>query len=90
MKIFVAESLILGPPSAFVGCLLAYIVAKLIEAFPLEVPSEVYAVSRMTLVLSPEIFIYAAAFALLVDLAAGLYPAYKASRMDPVEAIASV
>jgi len=90
VKIFVAESLILGPPSAFVGCLLAYIVAKLIEAFPLEVPSEVYAVSRMTLVLSPEIFIYAAAFALLVDLAAGLYPAYKASRMDPVEAIASV
>jgi lipoprotein-releasing system permease protein len=90
VKIFVAESLILGPPSAFLGCILAYIIAMLIETFPLEVPSEIYAVSRMTLVLSPEIFAYAAAFALLVDLAAGLYPAYKASRMDPVEAIASV
>ncbi len=90
VKIFVAESLILGPPSALLGCLVAYAVAKLIEAFPVEVPSEVYAVSRMSVILSPEIFAYAVAFALLVDLAAGLYPAYKASRMDPVEAIASV
>ncbi len=90
VKIFVAESLILGPPSALLGCLLSYAIAKLIEAFPVEVPSEVYAVSRMSVLLSPEIFAYAVAFALLVDLAAGLYPAYKASRMDPVEAIASV
>ena len=90
VKIFLAESLILGPPSAFLGCLLAYIIAKLIEAFPLEVPSEVYVVSRMSVLLSPEIFAYAVAFALLMDLVAGLYPAYKASRMDPVEAIASV
>jgi lipoprotein-releasing system permease protein len=90
VKIFVAESLILGPPSAFLGGLLAYLVAKLIEAFPLEVPSEIYAVSRITLILSPEIFAYAAVFALIVDLTAGLYPAYKASRMDPVGAIASV
>jgi lipoprotein-releasing system permease protein len=90
VKIFVAESLILGPPSAFLGCLMAYVVAKLIEAFPLEVPSEVYVVSRMSVILSPEIFAYAVAFALLVDLVAGLYPAYKAARMNPVEAIASV
>lgn len=89
IKIFVLESLILGPPSAILGCLLAYFVAKLIEAFPVEVPSEVYAVSRMIVILSPETFAYAVAFALLVDLAAGLYPAYKASLMDPVEAIAS-
>ncbi len=90
IKIFLAESLILGFPSAFLGCLLAYAVAKLIEAFPVEVPSEVYAVSRMTVVLTPETFAYAVSFALLVDLAAGFYPAYKAAHMDPVEAIASV
>jgi len=90
VKIFVAESLILGPPSAFLGCLMAYFVAKLIEAFPLEVPSKIYVVSRMSVILSPEIFAYAVAFALLVDLVAGLYPAYKAARMNPVEAIASV
>ena len=84
-----AESLILGPPSAALGCLLAYVAAKLIEAFPIEIPAEVYAASRMSILLSPEIFAYAVAFAMMVDLAAGLYPAYKASRMDPVEAIAS-
>ena len=89
IKIFMAESLILGPPSAALGCLLAYVAAKLIEAFPIEIPAEVYAASRMSILLSPEIFAYAVAFAMMVDLAAGLYPAYKASRMDPVEAIAS-
>jgi ABC-type lipoprotein release transport system permease subunit len=89
IKIFMAESLILGPPSAALGCLLAYVAAKLTEAFPIEIPAEVYAASRMSILLSPEIFAYAVAFAMMVDLAAGLYPAYKASRMDPVEAIAS-
>ena len=68
---------------------MAYVAAKLIEAFPIEIPAEVYAASRMSILLSPEIFAYAVAFAMMVDLAAGLYPAYKASRMDPVEAIAS-
>jgi len=75
---------------SFLGCFMAYVVARLIEAFPVEVPSEVYAVSRMIVVLTPETFAYAVSFALLMDLAAGFYPAYKASLMDPVEAIASV
>ncbi len=89
IKIFLAESLILGPPAALMGCLLAYGTAKLIEAYPIEVPSDVYMVSRMTVLLTPEMFIKAVAFALAVNLVAGIYPALKASRLDPVEAIGS-
>ena len=44
-------------------------------------------VSKMTVVMSPEFFIYAMLFALLVNFVAGMYPAWKASKMDPVEAI---
>jgi lipoprotein-releasing system permease protein len=89
VKIFLTESLILGPPAALFGCGLAYITAKLIEAYPIELPSEVYMVSRMTVTLTPEIFVYAVVFALLVNFTAGIYPAYKAAKMDPVEAIGS-
>jgi lipoprotein-releasing system permease protein len=89
IKIFLAESMILGPPAALLGCLLAYSTAKLIEAYPIEVPSDVYMVSRLTVSLAPESYMLAVAFALAVNLLAGAYPAYKASRLDPVEAIAN-
>ncbi|VVB71509.1 FtsX-like permease family protein [uncultured archaeon] len=89
IKIFLAESLILGPPAALLGCVLAAGTAKIIEAYPVELPSDVYQVSQLTIQLSPETFALAAAFALAVNFLAGLYPAYKASRLDPVEAIGS-
>jgi lipoprotein-releasing system permease protein len=89
VKIFLTESLILGPPAALFGCALAYTTAKLIEAYPVQLPSDVYMVSRLTVLLTPQSFALAVIFALAVNFLAGLYPAYKASRLDPVEAIAS-
>lgn len=89
IKIFLMESLILGPPAALLGCILAYATAKLIEAYPVELPSDVYQVSSLTVLLTPQSFAMAVAFALGVNFLAGLYPAYKASNLDPVEAIGS-
>ena len=89
VKIFLTESLILGPPAALFGCMLAYATARLIEAYPVQLPSDVYMVSRLTVLLTPQTFALAVVFALAVNFLAGLYPAYKASRLDPVEAIAS-
>ena len=87
MKIFVLESVILGPPSALLGGGLAYLAAKLIGT--VEVPAEVYITTRMTVVLDLGTFVYVAVFALLVNFLAGIYPAYKAAKLDPVEAIAT-
>ncbi len=87
MKIFIQESVILGPPSALLGGGLAYVAAKLIGT--IEVPAEIYIADRMTVVLDMGTFVYVAIFAFLVNFLAGIYPAYKASRLDPVEAIAT-
>lgn len=90
LKIFVMESLILAPPSAVLGSILAYLTARLIMSYNVELPSEIYRVSRLTVSMKPEFFLYAMIFAICVNFVAGLYPAWKASRMDPVEAIGSV
>lgn len=89
LKIFMLESLILAPPSAVLGSMLAYLAARIIMSYNIELPSDIYAVSRMTVSMKPEFFLYAVIFALIVNFVAGLYPAWKASRMDPVEAIGS-
>ncbi len=89
LKIFMLESLILAPPSALLGSVLAYLAARLIMSYSIELPSEIYMVSRMTVTMKPEFFIYAVIFALIINFVAGLYPAWKASMMDPVEAIGS-
>jgi lipoprotein-releasing system permease protein len=89
VKIFLLESLILGPPAALLGSALAYGTAKLIEAYPvpLPLPSDIDMVSNLAVLLTPSSFALAVGFALAVNFLAGLYPAYKASRLDPVEAI---
>ena len=59
-------------------------------SYNIELPSEIYRVSKLTVSMKPEFFVYAMIFAIGVNFMAGLYPAWKASRMDPVEAIGSL
>lgn len=90
LKIFMLESLIMAPPSAVLGSLLAYLTAKLIMSYNVELPSDIYRVSRLTVSMKPEFLLYVMVGAIFVNFVAGLYPAWKASRMDPVEAIGSL
>lgn len=90
LKIFIIESLILGPPAALLGCALAYIIAMALNSFPIQIPSSDYnLVFRMEVFITYQNYLLAIIFALAVNLLSGIYPAYKASRLDPVEAIGS-
>jgi lipoprotein-releasing system permease protein len=50
-------------------------------------PPDVYIISAMPILMQPLDFVFIAAAALLLSLVATLYPAYRAAKLDPVQAI---
>jgi putative ABC transport system permease protein len=83
LGIFILEAGFIGLIGGIIGILLGSGAALLIQlianvsGLPLQV------------VLTPEIAIGAMIFGIMVGVLSGLYPAYKASQLDPVEAIRS-
>ena len=50
-------------------------------------PKDVYAIDTLKVKMYPEYFLAVTAASLILCLLAALYPAYQASRLDPVEAL---
>jgi lipoprotein-releasing system permease protein len=88
LKIFLLENMLISVPAGALGCLLGLGLAKLISLLPLDVTST-GSKAGVLIVARPEYFVYAMIFALALNFIAGIYPAYAAARLDPVEAIAS-
>jgi lipoprotein-releasing system permease protein len=85
LKIFLMESLALALPGGILGSMVGLAVGKMIATFG---PSGFGGVA-LTFNLRPELIGYSIIFALCLNFLAGLYPAFRASRLDPVQAIAS-
>ena len=88
LKIFLLENMLISVPAGALGCLLGLGLAKLISLLPLDVTST-GSKAGVLIVSRPEYFVYAMIFALALNFISGIYPAYTATRLDPVEAIAS-
>ncbi|ADI73303.1 protein of unknown function DUF214 [Methanohalobium evestigatum Z-7303] len=88
LLIFISESTILGTAGVLSGCILGYLLAALIDAYSIQIPSEVY-LGLTTLPVNIEImnFVYATVFAFIINIIAGVYPANRAAKLDPVDAI---
>jgi len=90
-KIFLIESTILGAFGLLLGLVLGYFTALAIGSYEIELPAEMYlGLTRMPMKIEAMNFFYAAIFAFIINMIAGVYPARKASKLDPVEAIESI
>ena len=89
--IFLLEAGILGLAGVIIGSVLGYISALVLVSYRIPVPPDIYfGMDHLPLLIVPENFIIAGAFAMAINMIAGLFPARRASKMNPVEAIHSV
>ena len=88
MKIFMIEGAVIGLVGTLLGLLGGYTLCKLLATYKfIELPSDVYYISTLPVQMNPLDVAIIALAAIVITLAASVYPAWQASRFDPVEAI---
>jgi lipoprotein-releasing system permease protein len=89
MKIFVAEGIIIGAIGTAFGLLLGLGTCLLIDQVGIPLDPEVYYISNLPVRMNPVEFALVAVLALALSYLATIYPASKASRLEPVEGLRS-
>ena len=88
MKIFMIEGAVIGLVGTLLGLLGGYTLCKLLATYKfIELPSDVYYISTLPVQMNPLDVALIALEAIVITLAASVYPAWQASRFDPAEAI---
>jgi len=88
LKIFLLEGLTIGVVGTLIGTVVGYIACRLLEKYRfVKLPQDVYYISSLPVYVQGSDFIYIILVVLVISLTATIYPAYKASRLDPCEAI---
>lgn len=88
MRIFVYEGLILGVIGTVMGVAGGLILSWVIDRYQfIRIPGEVYFLDTLPVRMELSDFLIVAAASLIISLLATIYPAYRASRLVPVEAI---
>ena len=88
MKIFMYEGIIIGLIGTGLGCVLGYTVGFLQLRYKLiSLPADVYIINSLPIQMHLVDFVAISLVALLLCFLASVYPAFKASRLYPVEAI---
>jgi lipoprotein-releasing system permease protein len=88
LRVFLYEGLLIGGCGTAIGGLLGLALVTVLRQYPfVRLPGDVYFIERLPV--RPEAGDFAAVIvaALTLCLAAALYPAWRASRLDPVDAI---
>ncbi len=87
-RIFLVEGFVIGGLGVFLGLGLGFLLCWIIATFPIvELPADIYYLSRVPVDVRPGDVAAVAGMGLLLSLLATLYPAARAAKADPVEAI---
>jgi lipoprotein-releasing system permease protein len=88
MKIFMIEGAVIGLVGTLLGLLGGYTICKLLATYQfIELPPDVYYISTLPVRMDPLDVALIVLAAIIISLVATVYPAWQASRLDPVEAI---
>ena len=85
IRLFLLESAVLGLMGALFGCILGLAVSLQLRG--LEIPSTFGEKMNLPIAIDPIDFLAFTLLAVILSTVAGAYPAYKASRLDPVVAL---
>ena len=88
VRIFVLKGLIIGTVGTTLGLAAGLVLCKVLEKYQfVKLPAEVYAMRTLPVVVQPTDVLMICVIALAISVAATIYPAWRAARLEPVEAI---
>ncbi len=88
MRIFVVQGMIVGVVGTFLGAVGGLAGGALLAKYPIiELPEEVYTITTLPVALEVIDITIICAVALTICFTATLYPAFRAARLEPVEAL---
>jgi len=87
-RIFLTEGFLVGSTGMVCGLLLGLLLSWVIKTYPIvELPADIYYLSQVPVSVQPWDVAAVLAMGLLLSLLATVYPAARAAKVDPVEAI---
>jgi lipoprotein-releasing system permease protein len=88
LQIFLAEGLLIGGVGTGLGVVLGSILIAVLRRYPfVTLPGDVYFIERLPVLPQAGDFAAVILATLVLCLAAGLFPAWRAASLDPVDAI---
>jgi lipoprotein-releasing system permease protein len=86
--IFIFDGLVIGFLGTASGAIAGYLVSMILSKYQLiKIPGDVYFISEFPVDMQVGDFVFVIAASLLISLAATVYPALRAARLQPVDAI---
>ncbi len=88
MRIFMLEGLIIGAGGTLMGLAMGYALCRLLARYQfISLPADVYFINKLPVQMQAQDFVLISLSAVAITFLATIYPAWKAFRMEPVEAI---
>jgi lipoprotein-releasing system permease protein len=88
MRIFIYQGAVAGMIGGVLGLIIGFALcwAQLEFKF-FSLPPDVYIISALPILMEPLDFVFVGGAALILSLIATIYPAYRAAKLDPIQAI---